>query len=350
MKDINCFQEEPGAVAVISQCGSGPQPVATFDTSVAPPLDITPSGSKSSEATTLAVSQATATSVSPVSPKEPTLTMSHVTAIDISPATPKAPTMTISPITSFNIRPTTLQAPSLAISQVEAIFDYQPCENARRSESCSGPPDTTHGILGTAIPIITDTNHGLPIVIDDTDDEMRGDDAGSRTNGFTPTSQGCKSNRPHGRNIRKRARAEQTGVVHWAQPEHEKVILGSLRSAFYRHESHWIHVRELSDLVGDARVKEHDILVQEFGKICRDARAVSIEDARILRQSHIDLSSHLLAILRRPEDKEVIEELGNVVDEIQDNAMTLSSIDAYRTRDSDVQDGTYRPSKKQRTR
>jgi hypothetical protein len=341
MKNLDFSHEEHEAETVIPQPEHNSQAVDTasnFDLSVVTALDTTPGAS---EATTLVISQ--------------------IAAIDISPETPKVPLMTISQAAAINISPITPQTSLLAISQVKAIYDYRPIhEDGGDSESCSRRQILTAGVCQTTIreasdSIITDTNHGLPIIIDDTDDEIPENKAKPRVNGLARTTIRCSESQssepnPSRRCItRKRARTEHRGEVQWARPEYEKCVLSDLRSAFYRHESLWVNVRELPEAVEDAKVKQHDILVQEFGKTCRETEAVLIEDTLTLRQSYIDLKGHLFTVLGSVEDRSMVEELGRFVDEIQDHVTTLSSIYACRVGDSDTRDKTYRPSKKRRS-
>ncbi|UPX14876.1 uncharacterized protein EKO05_0005347 [Ascochyta rabiei] len=405
------FHEGPEATAVIPQHGSGLQPVdiwPAFDVSVATALDVTSGASEALEATTvadsqivaieinpatpktplmaisqltslditpatpksplmtiswvaavdispttpkaplMAISQLTSLDITPATPKSPLMTISWVAAVDISPTTPKAPLMAISQLTSLDITPATPKSPLMTISCVNTLFDYEPCGDGEAVESCSKRQGPTVDVFHTKTSIITDINHGLPIIIDDTDDETTEPEGKPGTKSLVYTAQGSDSSSCR-RNFRKRPRAVQEGEIHWAQPEYKKKLLHDLRSAFYQHESLWIQVRELPEAIGDAKVKEHDALVQGFGKTCRDCEAVSIEDTCMLRESYIDLMNHLLTVMSRAKDMGMIKKLGKYVDDIREHAMIVSSIYEYQAGEDDSRDGTYRPSKKRRS-
>lgn len=108
-----------------------------------------------------------------------------------------------------------------------------------------------------------------------------------------------------------------------------------------------MHVQELPEAIEDAKVQLHNTNVQEFGRICRNNKAISVEDTRTLRESHIDLADHLLTVLSCTKDKDIIKKLGRLVDKVQDHAMTLLSIHAYRSGDN-TKDKTYHPLKKRK--
>ncbi|KAF1358860.1 hypothetical protein EJ07DRAFT_179011 [Lizonia empirigonia] len=208
-------------------------------------------------------------------------------------------------------------------------------------------------------PLITDTNHGIPIVIYDTDEEINKEtkeeineeingeikEAKTDVTAFRKTSQLRLPKESRKRNLRKRARNQ--GATHGlsVQPQYEKDLLRKLRSAFYQHECQWMCVRELPEAVELATIEAHNEFVQDFGEVCRTNEAVFFKDARTLRTSFNAVSDCLLPLVHRGKDRDMIKKLGALVDEMQDHAYTLASI--YAGGD-DSDDDTYSPYKKRR--
>lgn len=201
-------------------------------------------------------------------------------------------------------------------------------------------------------PIITDTNRGLPIVIDDTDDEIKGEADAEMTN-FTALRNNSRLREPQGshkRNLRKRARAQGVTNDQWALPRYERELLCKLNLAFYKHEFGWMRVRNLPGAMEDPVVEKHNELVQDIGQIACDTASVTVEKTRNLRDSYIDVSDRLLTKVDQEADKSAIAELQILVDEIQDHAINLVSVQTYLSGGDDECDKTYRPSKKRRSR
>jgi hypothetical protein len=199
-------------------------------------------------------------------------------------------------------------------------------------------------------PIITDTNHGLPIVIYDTDEEFKEeiDESKTKMAAFCDDSRLREPEDSHKHNLRKRVRAREVTDDQWIRPQYERKLLRKLRLAFYQHEYKWMCVRELPEAIAVATVDAHNEFVKEFGKVCRETEVVSVKDTRTLRNSFMGVSNGLLTMVHRGTDRDAIVELGALIDEIQDYAMTLASIYAFRSGGDDPGDDTYRPSKKRR--
>lgn len=107
-------------------------------------------------------------------------------------------------------------------------------------------------------------------------------------------------------------------------------------------------VRELPEVIGLATMEAHDAFVQDFGEVCRANEAVFFKDAQALRISFSAVSEYLLSIVHRGKDRDVILEVGALVDEMQNYACTLASIHAFRAGGDDSDDDTYCPHKKRR--
>lgn len=131
----------------------------------------------------------------------------------------------------------------LLMSRIEEIFEYQPVSAHKENKlgaNRAGRQPSLAGALQNANPIITDTNYGVHIVSDDTDEETIDEDVSAAK--AAPTAQcgkpkGSKPDGSHERSLRKRVRAEQVTNISWVQPEYEEKLLHKLRSAFYQHES-----------------------------------------------------------------------------------------------------------------
>lgn len=91
---------------------------------------------------------------------------------------------------------------------------------------------------------------------------------------------------------------------------------------------------------GDIKVQLHDTRRQEFGQICQNIEVVSADDTRALRESYNHLTNRHITVFGCTEDKGMIEELGRFVFAIQDHAMTLSNLYAYRSSNGDACDET----------
>ncbi|KAF1363091.1 hypothetical protein EJ07DRAFT_152608 [Lizonia empirigonia] len=286
-------------------------------------------------------------STSPV--PQPPISTSEITSQSNDPAAPKMLPASIAK-TCYSSQPQLL-----LMSRIEEIFDYQPVSAHGGKVPCATCARRSAPLVGAlrnanrreSIPVITD--HRLPIVIDDTDEETKDEDVLETRAAATAQCGNPKDGKPnesHERSLRKRVTAQHV-KDRWDQPEYEEKLLRELRLAFYHHESCWMHIRELPEATSDAKVQLHDTNVQKFAQICRVNEAVSVEETQTLRKSCIDVIDHLLTVLSCGEDKDAVEELRRFVDEMQDHAMILSSIYAYRS-DDDTQDEDYQPSKKRR--
>lgn len=222
-------------------------------------------------------------------------------------------------------------------SKTEASTSQQstPFTGEQTRDSCTG-----------STPLITDTNHGFPIVIYDTDEEIM-EEIKAKT-ALYKTSRLREPQRSPQRNLRKRVKGQAATEGQWVRPQYEGKLLRRLKSAFYQNEYSWMCVREFPEAVGVTTVEAHDRFVQEFGEVCRANKAVSFEDARTLRTSFSAVSDHLLSVVQRGEDRDVIQGLGALMDEMHDHAFTIASIHAFRAGGDDSDDDTYRPSKKRR--
>jgi hypothetical protein len=262
------------------------------------------------------------------------------------------------------------------------LSGYQPTSTAETSKAGASTSRQPTPFTGEqpresrrrSIPLIMDTNDGIPIVIYDTDEEIEEEikeeikeETKERTKEETKEEidekieeaktdvtalyetlglRGPKESRK--RNLRKRVRDQGAMDDQWVRPQHERKLWSWLRSAFYKHEYTWMCVRELPQAIGVAMIEAHDEFVQDFGQVCRANKVVSVEDTRTLRTSFSAVSDHLLPMVHRGEDKEPIEEVGTLVDEIHDHAFTLASIYAFRAGGDDSDDDTYSPFKKRR--
>ncbi|KAF3034211.1 hypothetical protein E8E11_003702 [Didymella keratinophila] len=218
--------------------------------------------------------------------------------------------------------------------------------------------------------LITDTNRGIPIVIYDTDDdinEVANEDINEETKekiknkinreteeaktdvtALYETSRLREPKESRKRSLRKRVRGQGSTHECWVRPQYERSLLSRLRSAFYKHEHKWMCVRELPEAVGLAIIEAHNEFVQDFGEVCRANEAVFFKDVRALRTSFSAVSDRLLPMVHRGKDRDIILELGVLVDKMQDYACTLASIYAFRAGGDDSDDDTYCPHKKRR--
>ncbi|KAF2633019.1 hypothetical protein BU25DRAFT_471205, partial [Macroventuria anomochaeta] len=152
--------------------------------------------------------QAEARITSPTAPKAPTLGLSQVKALDISPTAPKAPTLGLSQVKALDISPTAPKAP----------YYYEPIQPDKGNEirgsrrQTSTADDSRATTREASNSIITDTNDGQPIVIDDTEDEMSEPEAKSAIDGQARIMAKCKNAQPSKRNFRKRQE------VQWVRP------------------------------------------------------------------------------------------------------------------------------------